>query len=37
MKKITILFIFLSIGVVSAQEIKWMSMNEALEAQAKNP
>ncbi|MBW2936842.1 thioredoxin family protein [Aureisphaera sp. CAU 1614] len=37
MKKITILFILLSISVVSAQEIKWMTMNEALEAQAKNP
>ena len=37
MKKITILFLLFTVSVISAQEIKWMSMNEALEAQAKNP
>ncbi|MEZ4859442.1 MAG: thioredoxin family protein [Flavobacteriaceae bacterium] len=37
MKIIIGLFLFVTTGILSAQEIKWMSMNEALEAQAKSP
>lgn len=38
MKKIiTLLVTLFSIGIFQAQEIKWMSMNEALEAQKKEP
>lgn len=38
MRKILSLFIaFLFVGVANAQEINWMSMNEALAAQAKKP
>ncbi|MCB0458229.1 MAG: thioredoxin family protein, partial [Flavobacteriaceae bacterium] len=37
MKKITLLFLLFSIGIVSAQEIKWMTMDEALAAQSKTP
>ncbi len=38
MKKL-LLFVFLifSVSAIQAQEIKWMSMNEALKAQKKNP
>lgn len=38
MKKILLFTIlFTSVSVLTAQEINWMSMNEALEAQKKNP
>ena len=37
MKKITLWVLLSVISVTQAQEIKWMSMNEALAAQAKNP
>ncbi|HET8854745.1 MAG TPA: thioredoxin fold domain-containing protein [Salinimicrobium sp.] len=38
MKRILLGFTFLFFtGVIAAQEIKWMSMNEALEAQKKEP
>ncbi|EGD34070.1 MULTISPECIES: thioredoxin family protein [unclassified Capnocytophaga] len=37
MKQIFSVLLVLMISVVSAQEIKWMSMNEALSAQKKNP
>ncbi len=37
MKIITLFIAFLSFAFVSAQEIKWMSMDEALAAQAKKP
>ena len=37
MKHLLLVFAFLSVGIVSAQEIKWMTMNEALEAQKKEP
>ena len=38
MKKITTIFILLfSVTLVQAQEVKWMSMNEALKAQKKHP
>ena len=34
---ITIAFLLMGISSLQAQEIKWMTMNEALEAQAKEP
>ncbi|MCH9661148.1 MAG: thioredoxin fold domain-containing protein [Bacteroidetes bacterium] len=37
MKSILFICAFLFVGVSTAQEIQWMSMNEALEAQKKNP
>lgn len=37
MKKIIFFLFFVSTGIVSAQEIKWMTMDEALAAQAKAP
>ena len=37
MKKILIIATVLISAVTTAQEIKWMSMNEALEAQKENP
>jgi len=37
MKIITFVLLFFSLTTLSAQEIKWMSMNEALAAQQKNP
>ncbi|MAO09161.1 MAG: thioredoxin family protein [Alteromonas sp.] len=37
MKKITILLLLFSVSLASAQEIKWMTMEDALAAQAKNP
>lgn len=37
MKKILFLLSFLVVAVASAQEIKWMTMNEALEAQKTKP
>lgn len=37
MKKLILLLAFLTVGVSSAQKINWMSMDEALAAQAKNP
>lgn len=37
MKKITLWVLLSVVSVTQAQEIKWMSMNEALAAQAKNP
>ena len=37
MKKITLWVLLSVISVTQAQEIKWMSINEALAAQAKNP
>lgn len=37
MKKILFIFSLFFVGIVSAQEIKWMTMNEALQAQKKNP
>lgn len=37
MKHLLFAIIFLSAGMLSAQEINWMSMNEALEAQKKEP
>ena len=33
----TVIFLFLAVGTHQAQEIRWMSMNEALEAQKKQP
>lgn len=33
----TTVFLFLSMSMMNAQEIKWMTMNEALEAQKKEP
>ncbi|MDX1761715.1 MAG: thioredoxin fold domain-containing protein [Christiangramia sp.] len=38
MKKLLLFtFLFVSVSALTAQEIKWMSMNEALEAQKKKP
>lgn len=37
MKKIIVVFLFAFTGIISAQEIKWMTMDEALTAQAKAP
>ena len=37
MKHFILLVALLIVGTVSAQEINWMTMNEALEAQSKNP
>lgn len=37
MKKILFTFLLLFTGVLSAQQIKWMTMNEALAAQKKTP
>ncbi|KAA3623891.1 MAG: DUF255 domain-containing protein [Flavobacterium sp.] len=37
MKHLVLLVALLIVGTVSAQEINWMTMNEALEAQSKNP
>ncbi|QNJ97098.1 thioredoxin family protein [Constantimarinum furrinae] len=37
MKHILLLVALLSLGTISAQEIEWMTMNEALEAQKKAP
>ncbi|AVR44317.1 thioredoxin family protein [Christiangramia fulva] len=37
MKKIFLLICLLSIGFLNAQKVDWMSMNEALEAQKKEP
>ena len=37
MKKIFSIFLMLVAVVASAQEIKWMSMNDALAAQKKTP
>ncbi|CAL67916.1 thioredoxin family protein [Christiangramia forsetii] len=38
MKKLFLFtFLLVAVGSLQAQEIKWMSMNEALEAQKKNP
>ncbi len=37
MKNILLFVFLLTIGAVNAQEIKWMTMNEALAAQKKNP
>ncbi|MBX2827041.1 MAG: thioredoxin fold domain-containing protein [Flavobacteriaceae bacterium] len=37
MKIIALVFAILFTGVLSAQEIKWMTMNEALEAQKEEP
>ena len=37
MKRLILLLALLTVGVSSAQKINWMSMNDALEAQAKNP
>lgn len=37
MKHITLFIALFSLSVLTAQEIKWMTMNEALEAQAKKP
>lgn len=37
MRKILLAFTMLFVGVVSAQEIKWMTMNEAFEAQKQKP
>jgi len=37
MKKIVFLFTLLVVGSISAQKINWMSMNEALAAQEKEP
>lgn len=37
MKKILLVFSLLIVGISSAQEINWMSMNEALEAQKEEP
>lgn len=37
MKKIFVTLLVLISGISMAQEIKWMTMNEALEAQKKNP
>ena len=37
MKQIFSILLLLIAGITSAQEINWMSMNEALNAQKKNP
>lgn len=37
MKYLLLILAFLSTGIVSAQKINWMTMNEALEAQKKEP
>ena len=37
MKNILLLLILFSFGNIAAQEINWMTMNEALAAQKKNP
>lgn len=37
MKKVLYLLLFLATSTLSAQEINWMTMNEALAAQQKNP
>ena len=37
MKKIALLIALFSIGTITAQKIEWMTMNEALEAQKKEP
>lgn len=37
MRKVFTIFFVLFVGLVQAQEINWMSMNEALEAQKKTP
>lgn len=37
MKNILLLFLFLAFGAVNAQQINWMSMEEALAAQKENP
>lgn len=37
MKKILLLLILFAVGYVNAQEINWMTMNEALAAQQENP
>ncbi len=37
MKKILLLLILMTIGHLNAQEINWMTMNEALAAQQENP
>lgn len=37
MKKLFLLILLLSAGIMSAQEVEWMSMNDALEAQKKKP
>lgn len=37
MRKIFTLFLMMLAGIATAQEIKWMTMNQALEAQKKNP
>lgn len=37
MKNILLLFLFFTVAAVNSQEINWMSMNEALEAQKKEP
>lgn len=37
MKNIILLVLFFTMGAVNSQEINWMTMNEALEAQKKEP
>lgn len=37
MKYLLLLFLMISAGTINAQEIKWMSMNEALAAQKETP
>ncbi len=37
MKNLLLLLLLISVGTLSAQEIKWMSMDEALAAQQKKP
>jgi len=37
MKKVLLIVVFLIVGSIQAQEINWMTMNEALAAQKKTP